>query len=215
MINNYKKQKRNALTKKIYLNCIKKSFMHRNAINNVTKLTKGQQFCITPRRYYPNKYRVVRVKPLTEDEKQRYNLAMHDTTHFNLQDTQTGKLEAIFTSAKKANKGTPFGNLDNVKLDAVKYDGSCKYLVDKQKKPILDANGNPIPDPNKGGQYLRVYDSPRIVEADAKHNYVSDNKNQSYVDKHEDKIKEEIDKKRALLTSLPKKIGGADDEPLS
>ena len=147
-------------------------------------------------------------KTLSEDDKRRLNLTQHETTHDNIQDTRTGKIEAIMTSAQNKTGKNP-ANFD--KIDPVKVNGSFTPQKDpKSGKIILDKNGQPIPHLTKGGQYMATLSTSRQLGSDTKHLYDVNKDGQLYVDKHEKMIEENIRKNRKH--TLSKKIGGIDEE---
>ena len=163
-------------------------------------------------RSYPGNYQLFKWrKNLTQNERDRLGLTQHEKAHYNIQDTKTGKVEAIMTSAQNKDGKSPI-SFD--KLSAEKVDGSFTPKKDPQtKQPILDANGNPLPDLKKGGQYMATLQTPRTLSKDTDHLREVAKDKQSYADKHEAAIAANIEKNRKKLHSqLPKKIGGIDEE---
>jgi hypothetical protein len=85
---------------------------------------------------------------------------------------------AALTSDKH---GTPDGKINNFRLSSEKFDGSSTPQIKKTKscgmddynnllpkksfpgEPVNDDFGNFIPDPNKGGQYLRIHKNQQRV----------------------------------------------------
>lgn len=161
------------------------------------------------RRDYPGKFQLFRwKKPISEHDKRRLNLTEHETTHDNIQNTKTGKVEALMTSAQNKSGKNPI-KFD--KIDPVKVDGSfTPKRVSISGEIELDKNGQPIPDINKGGQYMATLSTPRLIGSDTKHLYDINKDGQSYVDKHENVIENAINKNRKPTVS--KKIGFIDHE---
>lgn len=174
------------------------------------RLTNPHRISIPQRngRYEPVKF----TRNLSENERRRYNLTQHETTHYNIKDKETGKIEAIFTSAQNKDNQHPM-SFD--KIDSKKLDGSFIPLKDpKTKEFLLDNDGNKMPDPNAGGQFMVTLEKSRQISDDTKHLYEVKKEFQPYVDEHEKEIGSNIEKTRAQLgLHIPKKIGGQDDEP--
>ena len=91
----------------------------------------------------------------------------HEETHYNVLDKETGEIIALLTSSKAG----------GIKLGPVKLDGS--YIEHK------DAEWNPIPHPEKGGQYLRFLGTIRVVHKDLIKEYPAGT---LYLEKHEQRI---------------------------
>ena len=206
------KAKNTPLSKSLNLKQIIIRTMFRSKLNQTTNLVRP--IINQPsRQYYPGKYELIKYrKILSDDEKRRLNLSEHDATHYNIKNTKTGQLEGLFTSAQNKDGKSP---VVFDKLDPTKVNGSFTPLKDKKGNLILNANGNPQPDPNKGGQWMATYPSTRIISKDIIRFAEVDKKAQSYVDDHEAQIENNIIKNRQKYGNrLPIKLGGQDDEPL-
>lgn len=96
-------------------------------------------------REYPGRYRVKKIaQGVTTYNDQP--LEQHEATHFSIFDIENGELIALLTSAKGG---------DGFKLDDIKMDGSFVAMTDK--------DGNIVPNPAKGGQWIRFYKNVRVV----------------------------------------------------
>ena len=194
------------LSPSLKLQLIIKRFMLRSILKQsakITSYTTDNPYLLTHRNY-PGQYCIREWRPKIKQKKDQHeindlNLTKHQLTHKNIEETNTGIIRAIFTSCT-----------DFEKLDPVKVDGSFIPLKDKTGKTFLNTQGNPIPDPNKGGQYIAVLETPRKVGKDVKRYSNIQTNDQAYVDKHEKDIEAIINK--AKKTSLPKFIGNKDDE---
>lgn len=147
----------------------------------------------------------------SEHTRNDMNLSLHQASHVNIENIQTKKIVAIFTSSS-GKKADPQAHFE--KLDPVKYDGSYIPKIDaKTKQPIINTEGKTIPDPDKGGQYVAVLSYERQIKKDVEPLSIIDPTIQVYLDKHENKINTIINnsqqKKKASLTKI---IGGKDDE---
>lgn len=108
-------------------------------------------------------------------------LDKHEVTHYSVLDKETGELIALLTSSKN---------------------GSYKLSPEKLNGTIIettDAEWNPIPDPTKGGQYIRFYGTIRVVHKDIVKEYPPGS---FYLEKHESKI--EYWKEKANLDNHPR-----------
>ena len=145
------------------------------------------------------------------EKAENIGLTKHQATHVNIEETATKKVVAIFTSSKGKNADP---TIHFEKLDPVKYDGTFTPLKDPITKQInVGPDGKPIPDPVKGGQYIAVLKNPRIICKDVDPYAIEVKEYQSYLDKHENKIKQILENSSKRTTSyLPKNIGGKDDE---
>ena len=92
----------------------------------------------------------------------------HEETHYNVLDKETGEIIALLTSSKAG----------GIKLGPVKLDGS--YIEHK------DAEWNPIPHPEKGGQFIRFYKTIRGVNNNQITEYAPGT---LYLENHERKIR--------------------------
>lgn len=204
---NYKFQAKNNNIKII------KRFMFKSTINHSTRVLRPITFQGFSRQNYPGKYELVRPrKTLTADEKRRLNLTQHETTHDNIRDTKTKKLEGIFTSAQNKENNSP---VIFDKIDPIKKNGTFTPLKDKAGVILYDEHGYEIPDPKKGGQWMATFPQARKLNKDVEHLYEIDKNAQSYVDTHEDTIENNIDKNRKKYgLTTTKQIGGQDDEGL-
>lgn len=156
-------------------------------------------------RGYPGKFKSYSYKePINNanNSQEHVNLGItqHEATHKNILDVTTGN--------KLANNN----NVSFEKLDAIKMDGSFTPQKDpKTGAPILDANGNLMPDPQKGGQYIAMLGAERDLHPEAKAAMKENTNDQAYLDKHEGKIDAFL--KNSRKKKLPiKKVGGKDDE---
>jgi len=137
-------------------------------------------------------------------------LTEHQATHINIEHTATETITMIFTSAKSSKDP----NVYIEKLSPIKADGSFTPMKDpKTGKLVHDVNGNVIPDPNKGGQYVAVLVTPRKLGKDVKHQAPINAKAQQYLDQHEVNLKRILENARMKRTSsLIKYIGNKDEE---
>jgi len=160
-------------------------------------------------RYYSSgEFRAFRWKNLSDDEKRRLGISKHEATHCNIEDRKTKTVRAILTSAK-GNNAPPGTTFD--KLSSVKYDGTYVALKNKEtKQTVLDNNGNVVPDPQKGGQYMATLQTSRKVMKDARHKQEDDPKANEFVQNHSSKIRNLLDKNNTK--NIPKNIGGQDNE---
>jgi exoribonuclease R len=105
------------------------------------------------------KFRAVNWDPKFKGENAEHSrddmgLSKHQATHTGVQDSKTKNIVGIFTSSsgKTANPTVHFE-----KIDAMKFDGSFTPKKDPQtKQPMVDAQGQLVPDPQKGGQKIAI-----------------------------------------------------------
>jgi hypothetical protein len=161
-------------------------------------------------RDYAGKFKASRIRTsLTDNEKQRLGITQHEAKHLNVIYQKTEKVEGILTSVQNKNKNAAGGSF--YKIDSVKVNGTFTPKIDPNtKKPVFDTDGNTVPNPDKGGQYMATLSTPRQVGSDTKHLYHVNKYGQSYVDKHEKAIEDNINKNRK--PTIPKNIGFIDDE---
>jgi hypothetical protein len=196
-----KKSQKNILPKRTMFSRIAKT---RSVLSENLTLTFNQRWA--------GQYRLFRwKKDISLDEQRRLGLTPHECTHDNIQDTTTGKIEGLLTSAQNKDGNSP-AIYD--KISSVKCNGSFTPLKDsKTKQSILDKEGNPIPDPNKGGQYMATYPTPRKVYPDTDYLRKINKTGQQYVDKYETDIQANINKNRKFYRpKASKNIGGIDEE---
>lgn len=172
-----------------------------------TKLTPVPRPLNIAKRHHPGDFKPRRWTALTEDEKRRLNLTQHETTHTLIEETTNGNIVFLATSSKglASTKG-PFHKLSPEKMDGT----FVPRLNPITKDPLMDDYGYPIPNPNKGGQYIAVLDTKRKLEKDMEHKCPIQKENQDYLDKHESELN------KILLSlqkgKLPRNIGGQDYE---
>ena len=140
------------------------------------------------------------------------NLLEHQATHINIEHTETETIIMILTSSKGLNCAD--NNVHFEKLSSIKAEGSFTPLKDKKGNLILDANGNPQPDPIKGGQYVAVLKYPRKLGVDIRRHVPIDPKIKAYLDQHEEALNNILEnaKKKRTFFGLPKLIGDKDAE---
>ena len=154
-------------------------------------------------RAYPGDYSGYHWKVDSVKAKQ-LGLKSYEQNHVNVVNNNTGFVKRILTSSK----GTKYGNFE--KLSLTKFDGTFIPLYNKDTgTPIVDNYRNMVPDPNKAGQHVATFDTPRYIAKDVKRKLVKDEAVQKYLDEHEDKIRTLESKD---IPKMSKKIGGYDDE---
>lgn len=194
---------------------IKKNIIHKRTMFSrmaKTRSVLSENLTLTFNQRWAGQYRLLRwKKDISPDEQRRLGLTPHECTHDNIQDTATGKIEGLLTSSQNKDGNSP-AIYD--KISSVKCNGSFTPLKDsKTKQSILDKEGNPIPDPNKGGQYMATYPTPRKVYSDTDYLREIKKTGQQYVDKYETYIQANINKNRKIYRpNASKKIGGIDEE---
>lgn len=158
-------------------------------------------------------------------DRDKQGISWHEGSHIILYDDMTDKLVGLLTSSH--GKNLPPG-VYIAKVSAEKYDGTFISLKDPndptKKIALLDIDGNKIPDPNKGGQYLAVFPLQRTISEETKGYLLSQKELEvqypylkPYIQKYQSslrKIVEEGHNKNNTKGQFSKKLGGKDDEPL-
>jgi len=162
---------------------------------------------LPPIRGYPGEFRARKwVTNLDSNQERRLGLTQHETTHSLIEEVKTGRITMLASSSKGLK--APNGPFQKISYD--KMDGTCIPKVHEvTNQPLMDDFGYFIPDPNKGGQRIAIFVTPRKINKDVDHLCPGQPEYQEYLDKHESTLKGLSPKHKDKLT---KNLGGQDDE---
>lgn len=208
----FKRTLMRAALNQVYIRTTQRTVLNPTLYSNVEQRNMG---------IVPKKFKKTFAKETCHDRDSQ-GISHHLGSHVFGIDEETGNIKIIFTSSKGENLPV---ELHIEKVSAEKFNGKIIPLMDpKTKQPLLDINGNPIPDPKKGGQFGAVSPTQRKLSTESEGYLLSQTELEvlypgimDYFKKNQNKILEIIqngEKKSNSTQKLTQMLGGKDDEPL-